>query len=82
VHDWVTDPSFTAAFQILQRASFIVNGVAPAKTLALATIGSELRLANGVSFLTKIDGEFASRSTTYAGIVTVRTSGKCHATSE
>ena len=43
-----------------------------AKDLALASVGSELRLRNGVSFLAKVDGEFANRSTTYAGTGTVR----------
>ena len=44
----------------------------PAKNSALASAGTELRLANGVSLLGKFDGEFASRSSTYAGTGTVR----------
>jgi autotransporter-associated beta strand protein len=71
-HDWVSDPSLLPAFQALPGASFIVNGATPAKNSALASAGTELRLANGVSLLAKFDGEFASHSTTYAGTGTVR----------
>jgi len=34
--------------------------------------GAELRLANGVTLLAKFDGEFASRSSAYAGTGTIR----------
>jgi autotransporter-associated beta strand protein/T5SS/PEP-CTERM-associated repeat protein len=71
-HDWVSDPVLAAAFQALPGASFIVNGATPAKNSALASAGTELRLANGVTLLGKFDGEFASRSTTYAGTGTIR----------
>ena len=71
-HDWVSDPTLTAAFQTLPGASFIVNGATPAKNSALVSEGAELRLANGVVLLGKFDGEFASHSTTYAGTGTVR----------
>ena len=71
-HDWVTDPSLVAVFQALPGASFTVNGAAPAKDSALASAGAELRLANGVTLLGKLDSEFTSRSNTYAGTGTVR----------
>ena len=71
-HDWVSDPTLAAVFQTLPGASFIVNGATPAKNSALASAGAEYRLANGVSLLGKFDGEFASRSSTYAGTGTVR----------
>ena len=71
-HDWVSDPTLTPLFQTLPGASFIVNGALPAKNAALASAGAEYRLANGVSLLAKFDGEFASRSSTYAGTGTVR----------
>ena len=71
-HDWVSDPTLAAVFQALPGASFIVNGAAPAKNSALVSGGTELRLANGVSLLGKFDGEFASRSSTYAGTGMVR----------
>jgi uncharacterized protein with beta-barrel porin domain len=71
-HDWVSDPTLTAAFQMLPGTSFIVNGATPAKNSALVSEGAELRLANGFTLLGKFDGEFASHSTTYAGTGTVR----------
>ena len=71
-HDWVSDPALAAVFQTLPGASFIVNGATPAKNSALASAGAELRLANGVTLLGKFDGEFAGRSSTYAGTGTVR----------
>jgi autotransporter-associated beta strand protein/T5SS/PEP-CTERM-associated repeat protein len=71
-HDWVSDPTLGAVFQALPGASFIVNGAAPAKNSALTSAGAELRLANCVTLIGKFDGEFASRSSTYAGTGTVR----------
>jgi outer membrane autotransporter protein len=71
-HDWISDPSLMPTFEALPGASFIVNGATPAKNSALTSAGAELRLANGLSLLGKFDGEFASRSQTYAGTGTVR----------
>jgi YVTN family beta-propeller protein/autotransporter-associated beta strand protein len=71
-HDWVSDPTLVPVFQTLPGASFIVNGALPVKDSALASAGAELRLANGVTLLAKFDGEFASRSNTYAGTGTIR----------
>jgi outer membrane autotransporter protein len=71
-HDWVSDPTLAALFQTLPGASFVVNGATPAKNSALVSAGTEYRLANGVTLLAKFDGEFASRSSTYAGTGTVR----------
>jgi autotransporter-associated beta strand protein len=71
-HDWVSDPTLVPVFQALPGASFIVNGALPVKDAALASAGGELRLANGVTLLAKFDGEFASRSNTYAGTGTIR----------
>jgi autotransporter-associated beta strand protein len=71
-HDWVSDPSLAAAFQALPGTNFIVNGATPAKDSALVSTGAELRLVNGVTLLAKFDGEFASRSSTYAGTGTIR----------
>jgi uncharacterized protein with beta-barrel porin domain len=68
----VSDPTLAAVFQTLPGTSFIVNGATPAKDSALASGGTELRLANSVSLIGKFDGEFASRSSTYAGTGTVR----------
>jgi len=47
----------------------IVNGTTPAKNSALTSAGAKLRLTNGVLFLAKFDGEFASHSSTRAGTV-------------
>ncbi len=71
-HDWVSDPALAPVFQALPGASFIVNGAAPARNSALVSAGSELQFANGISILGKFDGEFAARSSTYAGTGTVR----------
>jgi outer membrane autotransporter protein len=71
-HDWISDPTLAAVFQTLPGASFIVNGATPAKNSALTSAGAELRLANSVTLVGKFDGEFASRSSTYAGTGTVR----------
>ena len=57
---------------MLPGASFVVSGALPAKDSALASVGAELRLANGVTLLGKLDGEFATRAATYAGTATVR----------
>jgi outer membrane autotransporter protein len=73
-HDWTSDPTLLATFQALPGASFVVNGAPPAKNSALLSTGAELRLANGVSLGGKFDGEFAARSSTYAGTGTVRMS--------
>ena len=71
-HDWVSNPTLAAAFQALPGTSFIVNGATPAKDSALASAGAELRLVNGVTLSGKFDGEFARRSSTYAGTGTLR----------
>ena len=71
-HDWVSDPTLAAVFQTLPGAGFVVNGATPARDSALASAGTELRLANGVTLLAKFDGEFASRASTYAGTGTMR----------
>ena len=68
----MSDPTLAAVFQTLPGASFVVNGATPAKNSALASAGTELRLANGVALLAKFDGAFASHSSTYAGTGTLR----------
>jgi autotransporter-associated beta strand protein len=71
-HDWVSDPTLTAAFQALPGSSFIVNGATLPQNSVLTSVGAELRLANGLSLLAKFDGEFASNSSTLGGTATVR----------
>jgi len=70
-HDWVSNPALTAAFQALPGSSFIVNGAVPAKDVALASVGVEVRLLSGVTLATKFDGEFGSNTQTYAGTGTL-----------
>jgi outer membrane autotransporter protein len=71
-HDWVSDPVFTAAFQMLPTASFLVSGATPPTNLALVSAGGELRLANRWSLIAKFDGEFADHAHTYGGTGAVR----------
>jgi uncharacterized protein with beta-barrel porin domain len=71
-HDWVDNPALNAVFRGLPGASFVVNGAVLPQNSALASAGGELRLANGVTFLAKFDGEFASHSSTYGGTGTFR----------
>ena len=71
-HDWITDPSLTAVCQTLPGASFIVNGAAPVHDSSLTSVGAEIKLRNGWAVMAKFDGEFASRSQTYAGTGTLR----------
>ena len=71
-NDQFSNRAITAAFQTLPGASFTVNGAAPSTNLALVTAGAEYRLANNTSVGAKFDGEFGSRSQTYAGTASVR----------
>ena len=71
-HDEVSDPSLAANFLGLPIATFTVLGARPSRELALTTAGAEWRLANGISFLTKFDGEFGERSQTYTGTGRIR----------
>jgi autotransporter-associated beta strand protein len=71
-HDWVRDPSLTAAFQTLPGSSFLVTGAAPATDLALVSLGAELHLMNGVTLGGKFNSELSSRAQTYAGTATLR----------
>ena len=57
----LTDPSVMPVFEALPGASFIVNGATPAKNSALTSAAPDQRLINGVSLLTKFDGEFAAQ---------------------
>ena len=71
-HDQSSDESSSAAFQTLPGSNFTVNGAGTVPNSALMSAGAEVRLASGVSFSAKFDGEFAYHSQTYAGTVTVR----------
>jgi outer membrane autotransporter protein len=71
-HDRVSSPALIASFQALPSSSFTVNGAVPAKNLALASLGTEVQLVSGVTFLTKFDGEFGVNTQTFAGSGTLR----------
>ncbi|WP_197033754.1 autotransporter outer membrane beta-barrel domain-containing protein [Bradyrhizobium sp. URHD0069] len=71
-HDWVSNPSLTAAFQILPGTSFIVNGAAVPSDSALIAAGAALQLNKNLSLEAKFDGQFANTSQIYAGTGTVR----------
>jgi uncharacterized protein with beta-barrel porin domain len=71
-HDWITDPSAQATFQSLPGASFTVMGAKPAEDSFLASGGFDLQLRSGITLLTKFDGEFSGKGSTYAGTGTLR----------
>jgi outer membrane autotransporter protein len=66
-HDWQSNPNLTATFIGLPAATFVVNGAAPPKDLALVTSGAEWRWRNGWAIMGKFDGEFARGARTYTG---------------
>jgi outer membrane autotransporter protein len=72
VHDFDPDRRVSALFQTLPGAAFSVDGAPAPQDAALVSAAAELRLLNGVSFIAKLDGEFASGSQTYAGTGTIR----------
>jgi len=71
-HDWVSGTGLSAAFQALPGAAFIVSGAVLPKDSALASAGVDLHVTPNWVLAAKFDGEFASRSQTYAGTGTVR----------
>lgn len=66
-HDQLDDPRASVSFLALPTATFVVNGAAPDRNLALLTLGSEWRFGNGFSLMGKFDGEFANNTQTYTG---------------
>jgi outer membrane autotransporter protein len=71
-HDWQSNPNLTATFIGLPTATFVVNGAAPPKNLALLTAGFDWRWRNGWSASAKLDGEFAPGAQTYTGTAAVK----------
>jgi uncharacterized protein with beta-barrel porin domain len=71
-YDWWNDDNLTAQFATLPTQSFTMTGITPPNNVGLASIMSEIRYPNGVSLSTKIDGEFASGSYSFAGTGTFR----------
>ena len=70
-HDWQSNPNLSATFIGLPIATFVVNGAAPPRDLALLTAGAERRWRSGWSVMGKFDGEFGQRSQTYTGTAKV-----------
>jgi outer membrane autotransporter protein len=66
-HDFVSNPSVSAALESLPGSNFIVNGAPVPQNSALTSAGAQFRLAPHLVLLVKFDGDFASRSQTYAG---------------
>ncbi|WP_213772313.1 autotransporter outer membrane beta-barrel domain-containing protein [Bradyrhizobium sp. dw_78] len=71
-HDFVSNPSLSAAFEALPGSSFTVDGAPIPHDSALTTVGAQLFLSANYSLLAKFDGEFAPDSQTYAGSGTLR----------
>ena len=71
-HDFVGNPSLSAAFEALPGGSFTVNGAPIPHDSALTTAGTQLFLTPQSTLLAKFDGEFAKGSQTYAGTGTLR----------
>ena len=71
-HDFVSDPSLSAAFEALPGGSFTVNGAPIPHDSAPTTAGTQLFLTPQSTLLAKFDGEFAKGSQTYAGTSTLR----------
>lgn len=71
-HDWVSDPTLTAAFQSLPGSSFVVGGAVPAKDTLLASAGAELFMTSAWSVIAQFDTELSGNSQTYAGTGTLR----------
>ena len=71
-HDFVSNPTLSAAFQALPGGTFTVNGAAIPQNSALTTAGAQLFLTPQWTLLAKFEGEFASGSQTYAGSGTLR----------
>jgi uncharacterized protein with beta-barrel porin domain len=66
-HDWVSDPTLAAGFLALPGARFVVAGATPTRNAALVSGGVELRPTSALTIGVTFDGEFAARSSVYAG---------------
>jgi autotransporter-associated beta strand protein len=71
-HDFVDNPTLSAAFETLPGAGFTVFGARIAHDSALTSAGAKLFLSPSWMVMAKFDGEFASKSETYAGTGTLR----------
>lgn len=71
-HNFSSERSVGAFFQVVPAASFVVNGAAQAPDLALVTLSAETRWTNGFSLTAAFDGEFSAVANSYTGKGIVR----------
>ena len=71
-HDFVSNPTLSAAFEALPGGTFTVNGAPIPQNSALTTAGAQLFITPQWTLLAKFEGEFAPGSQTYAGTGTLR----------
>lgn len=72
-HDTVSNPALAANFAVLGTAGgFTAFGAQPSQNLLLTSAGAEWRLAGGISFMVKADGEWGERSRSYSGTGRIR----------
>ncbi|CCD90002.1 protein of unknown function; putative Autotransporter beta-domain [Bradyrhizobium sp. ORS 285] len=71
-HDFNSDRSVAATFQLLPGASFTVGGAQPAPDAALTTLGLERQWSNGWSAAATLEGEFSSTTRSYSGRASIR----------
>jgi uncharacterized protein with beta-barrel porin domain len=71
-HNFNTDRSISALFQTIPAAGFTVFGASPAQNSALVSAGAEAKWLNGISVAATFEGEFSSRTDSYAGKAVVR----------
>jgi uncharacterized protein with beta-barrel porin domain len=71
-HDWASGQGVSAVFQSFTAPGFVVQGAATPSDSVLTSAGAELRLASGLTFGVKLDGNWVSRAQTYGGTGTLR----------
>ena len=71
-HDFVANPSLSAAFKSLPGTRFTVDGAPIPQNSALTSAGVELFITPRLTLIAKFDGEFAPGSQTYGGSGTLR----------
>ena len=71
-HEFETGRTAAATFVALPGFGFGVTGAALAADAGFVSAGTEWTFANGLTLAAKFDGEFASRSESYAGTASIR----------
>ncbi len=65
--DFNPDTAAWASFQALPGASFVVNGAAGARDVALTTVSAEMNWRKGIALAATFEGEFSAVTRSYAG---------------